>query len=1094
MKKKMSKAISILLVSLMLVAMFPTAFAAEPATVTVSMKDTGVKTTAVSVGATLWTGYEDSIRVAEGTDITLLNWITGHKIPRAVIGEGKKVFSVDVKAAAGTYAVSLTPITSGRGTSFHVWVDGQFAGRVDTRDTSLGVTEYVKASSARKLNTLAITPDDEGWVNIKFEVVSTRAELADGNNDTIGFSDITLTPAEAVTYSGIDENISGKDLFAGKTLDFVISANMSDGNPRYFNPNDENNYITAVADGSSVTISDTVMKEDGLHGKVTGVTADVASTITVTTTLDGVAQTPTTISVTPQRLEYTKTTLSMVDDGITFATALPGNGTIDLTTNDITWNDGKTALVEEKTKIGYLRKLTLRSDAGIGDSYGYYRWPIGPYGSATAALTFRTKLADGAYGIDITPIMSDRGSIYGVWVNGEYAGSIDSYEDVIAKSVANNANSDRQNWYSAAYAGKTVSLNTIDISDSDGWVEVKIATISKHPSNATVYESIGFKDIVFTPADKPAVSSLSENISTTEIYNGERYDFYIKAVMNDGKIHKFDTSDTTNKITATVSSGSAVKLSNMVMKEDGLYGKITGVGEDEKATITVKTIINGVTDTKTIDVISFATEVRTPETVAVSMACGGEIATTTASADRYVFESTDKITWGDSDKIRLDYDKTVITNFRKSTRGGGIWYPVVNSTSTSAGFTVKVRATEGTYKVDATRAYSPAGCVYEIFVDGKSVGTIDGSGKLVETDGSTDVTIGEKVSLDTVSVTPDENGWVEITVKYNSDGAVTTGGGTSRYILFKDITLTPTQKVYVTAETPSGLDNSLITCEGYTPGTIADVAFKTNLVLTATETETNKFLYWINNSTKQVISEEAILPLSVTSNATISAVYSESGNARYDYFTSTGQRIASYFGSAPATAPEIPSAVGYTAGGEWTEDNAYETDDYVAYAPDYTNVAPLTFDTTIDGEEKTVTYDEKITVTAEDADFSYWTKGGKAVSFMSSYTFFAWGDEIVEKICGVSVPAKERKPQVVLFNRGNDYMLELVACEDVEVIEKGILFAENGTPTIGSAITKAKSNSDSLQFTASSEYSVARAYLVYRDDDGVKVVYSDVIK
>ena len=1086
MKKKMAKAISILLVSLMLVAMFPAAFAAEPAEVTVSVKDT------VFTGSA-WTGYEDSIVIDASTTVTRKNWVTvknsagssvgGYRIPSASKAESKNVFSVNVKAEASAYEVYVTPVKSGRGCSYTVTVDGISAGRIDTRDTNLGNADYVVADTVQ-LSTVSVTPDENGWVNITFENVSARSELADGYNDTIGFTEITLVPTEIVTYTGISENISGKDLYVGKTADFEIAATMSDESTFKFDGADTetNNITAAVTAGDSVSLSDVAIGSDGkLHGKIKGLAA-TESTITVTVKIGEMTDTLE-INVTPKVYDGGDITVSMLASNITTTNInFGGNGSVS-DGYTITWNDECAVLVPEETNIGYLKQVY-----GLVDG----KKPIFAIASGRyydAQFTFKTKIPfDGAYTISLTPILSQLGGIYGVWVNDKYAGSVNSWNGIAGTS----------GWNSTTTAGDEVSLNTLNLkADADGYVKIKLKNLSD-VLDTTIADSykdayntpVAFQEITLTPTADLAVSSLSENISTTEIYNGETYDFYIKAVMNDGLIHKFDTSDTSDKITATVSSGSAVSLYSMEMREDGLYGKLAGVGDDEKATITVKTTINGVTDTKTIDVISFATEVKTPETVAVSMARGGELTTTVDSADRYVFASTDKITWGEGDKIRLDYDKTVITNFRESSRSGGIWYPAVNSSDETAGFTVKVRASEGTYKVDATRAYSSSGCVYEIFVDGKSVGTIDGSGKLKDTDGGTDVTIGEKVSLDTVSVTPDENGWVEITVKYVEDGEATAVSGTTRYLLFKDITLTPTQKVYVTADTPSGALNSLITCEGYEVGTIANVAFKSSLVLNANDTETNKFLYWINNSTKQVISEEATLTLPVTSNATISAVYSESGNARYDYFTSTGQRIASYFGSAPATAPEIPSAIGYVSAGEWTEDNSYETDDYVAYAPDYTNATPLTFETEIDGEERTVTYDDEITVTAEEANFSYWAKGGKAVSFMSSYTFFAWGDEIVEKICGVSVPAKERKPQVVLFNRGNDYMLELVACEDVEVIEKGILFAENGTPTIGSAITKAKSNSDSLQFTASSEYSVARAYLVYRDDDGVKVVYS----
>ena len=1111
MKKTMSKAISILLVALMLVAMFPVAFAAEPteaATVTVSMLSSNFTTSGLKFGGngsisdtsgyTITWNDNSAVFVREESSLGYFRQVYGlvdgkkpiFALPAGHYTTAQFTFKTKIPEA-GHYAVSLTPILSQLGGTYGVYVNDQYAGSVNSWNGIEGIDGWTSTTTGGDevtLNTLKLIPDAEGYVKVSLKNLSTVLDttIADSYKDAynvpLGFQEFKLTKVDVVGCTGITENISGAELYVDKTLDFVIAPVMSDGSTRYFDASDANSTITAsVADGSSVELSKMVMKADGLHGKLTAVSAE-AATINVAVTLSGVT-TNHTINVTPiAALVPVTTTVSLFDrekyedttHAITTTNINSGNGSIS-SGHTIVWEDGKTEYVADKTTITTFRELILKNAAsGATVNHGIYKWPIG-LSTADTKFTFRTKLADATYKVSMVPVISMRGCTYGVYVNGQYAGKVDTYE------------AHAGDWYTNAYANASVSLNTLDIKgDAQGWVEVTIKKLSVPDGNTSGYSSLGFKDITFAPTDALEVASLSENISTTDIYKGETYDFVIKAVMNDGQIHKFDTSNTADKITA--SAGGAVTLSNMEMKEDGLYGKITGVGEDEKATITVKTTINGVTATKTINAISFAKEIYTPEKIEISMVTTD---VTHNKPDGYNFTADSEITWANNDKVRLDKDNTTITYFREYPYRANISYAYLSSpqAGTEYAFAMKVRAAAGTYKVDLTYPESIGGCKYEVIIDGTSVGTVDCSGTSegwyepkAKTDGIAE--------LSNVTVTPDEDGWVSVKLKYLEEGANTTHA-TARALFFTNITLTPTAKVYVSADTPSEVNDVLITCEGdYEVGTIANVPFKSNLVFTANDTETNKFLYWINNSNKQVISEEATLALSVTSNASISAVYAESGNTRYDYFSAAGERLASYFGSAPSTEPEIPSAIGYVSGGEWSDENSYETDDYVAYAPDYTNAEALTFETTIDGEAVTVTYDEEKTVTAEESNFSYWTKGGKAVSFMKSYTFFVWGSEAVEKVCGVSVTANDRKPQVVLFNRGNDYMLELVACEDVEIIEKGILFAENGTPTISSTITKAKSNTDSKQFTATSTYAVARAYLVYRDDEGVKVVYS----
>ena len=559
--------------------------------------------------------------------------------------------------------------------------------------------------------------------------------------------------------------------------------------------------------------------------------------------------------------------------------------------------------------------------------------------------------------------------------------------------------------------------------------------------------------------------------------------------MNDGNFRTFDTSDTAkNNMTATV-TGSAVKLSDLTLREDGLYGKITGVGEDEVATINVTTTINGVSTTKTIKAISFAKTITTPEKIVISMNNKGEYDVVHNKPNGFNFTSESTLTWGDGSKVRLVKEKTHLTAFREYPGRAYISYGVITNpvAGTKDSFTMKVRASEGTYKVALTYAETVGGCVYDVIIDGTNVGSVDCSGTTTNWWEPRDVQT--PADLDSVNITPDEDGWVEITLKWKSGGFVS-GTNTTACLFFKNITLTPTVKLYAVAETVDGDVDGLVTASGYTAGEIADVALGEKITLTANNTDDYTFLYWMNNSNNMYLGEEPTYTFDATSNLAISAVYTKSGNTRYDYFTDVGERIATAFGTAPQ-APEIPSKIGYdTSAVNWEIKLEHKRADYEAYAPDYSAAVAKTFDVNYD--DGNVEYNEEITLTTKDSDFRWWKKGDKVVGYEKTYTFYAWGSETVRAILeGGVLTAAEKKPAVVLFSNGNEHMLELVGFDGIEIVEKGILFAESGKPTIGSTLAKAKSRTDNKQFAAKSDYTVARAYVVYKDGANLKVVYSD---
>lgn len=1101
--RKFSKGISILLAICMIIAMVPAAFAAEATTVTVSMLDSNITTTsinhsgngAVSSGYTITWKDESAELDYANTKIGYFRMVALDKYYSLASGSYSSVqFVFKTKLAAeGDYAIDITPILTYYGGMYGVWVNDQYAGKVNSWYEGAAKGWTAKEGDKASLNTLHLKPDDDGYVTIKLKNLSTTYDstgtTADSYKDAyavpLGFKEITLTPVTGFTCNGLDENISDAELYVGKTLDFVIAPDMSDGSTRYFDTSDANSYITAsVADGSSVTITDTVMKEDGLHGKISAVSAD-AATINVAVTLSGVT-TNHTINVTPIAALVPEVRKIIPHDKTLNAT-LPTSGTyaVDFSTHDIIWQDGKTEVVESKTNISNFRQnkpanLSILGSASLGN---YYRWPLG--NGVNAQFTMRTKLASGTYAISITPLLSQFGGTYGIWVDGQYAGKVDSWDGKAGTTSG---------WNSGSTIGTTTALNTLNImGDSESWVEITLKNLSTADElQKTDLVSIGFMDITLTPvAETAAVSSLSENITSTDIYKGETSDFYIKAVMNDGQIHKFDTSNTADKIEASVPAGSAVKLSDMVMKEDGLYGKITGAGEDESATVTVKTTINGVVDTKTIKAISFERELSTPEKVVVSMSVANSPADVIHNKpDGMNFTSASTLTWGDGSKVRLVKEKTHLTAFREYSLRSKIAYGVITNpvAGTKDSFTFKVRAAAGTYKVDLVYAETVAGCVYDVIIGGTNVGSVDCSGTTTNWYEPSTTTYSAD-DLSNVTLTPDEDGWVEITLKWKSGGYVS-GTNTTACLFFKNITLTPTVKLYAVAETVDGDVDGLVTASGYNPGEIADVAFGEKITLTANNTDDYTFLYWMNNSNNMYLGEEPTYTFDATSNLAISAVYTKSGNTRYDYFTDVGERIATAFGTAPQ-APEIPSKIGYdTSAVNWEIKLEHKRADYEAYAPDYSAAVAKTFDVNYD--DGNVEYNEEITLTTTDSDFRWWKKGDKVVGYEKTYTFYAWGSETVRAILeGGVLTAAEKKPAVVLFSNGNEHMLELVGFDGIEIVEKGILFAESGKPTIGSTLAKAKSRTDNKQFAAKSDYTVARAYVVYKDGANLKVVYSD---
>ena len=162
---------------------------------------------------------------------------------------------------------------------------------------------------------------------------------------------------------------------------------------------------------------------------------------------------------------------------------------------------------------------------------------------------------------------------------------------------------------------------------------------------------------------------------------------------------------------------------------------------------------------------------------------------------------------------------------------------------------------------------------------------------------------------------------------------------------------------------------------------------------------------------------------------------------------------------------------------------------------------------TINGEEKTYSYNDKVTVAEKDGKtFSYWTKDGKAASYDKEYSFFASADSVLEEVYGESA---ENKNVLVMANpvMADETRIAFFAERNIssenKIIETGILMGKADGLTLESteAIKAvAKSKVQKGQFTvrkanvSAGETWYGRAYAIYRDSTGsAQTIYSNEV-
>lgn len=317
-----------------------------------------------------------------------------------------------------------------------------------------------------------------------------------------------------------------------------------------------------------------------------------------------------------------------------------------------------------------------------------------------------------------------------------------------------------------------------------------------------------------------------------------------------------------------------------------------------------------------------------------------------------------------------------------------------------------------------------------------------------------------------------------------------------------------------------------VNCEGlpgFATGTPNSVTVGTQLTVIAPEIDNKVFLYWKNENSKRVVSNEKSYTLDVGTETNIAAVYNEppeAGQYLVEFIDGNKKVLKSTYVTGgtqiSAIKPADPYSIGYQFKGWSVGDSVSITSDTIVRAQ-YNLNSSITADISVvngtldNGLTNGVyNYNEVITVQANSAPdgyvFAYWKRDGKAINYNNSYTFRAWGDTQVEAVYSKDPPIKV--PQVLMDTDVKGaaldraiFMMERMVPEGYTLIESGILLSDTSTAlTLDNYQLKATAqlNTPIGQFTVrfdsvGSTVKYARAYVIYKVNNEYKVVYSDIV-
>ena len=386
-----------------------------------------------------------------------------------------------------------------------------------------------------------------------------------------------------------------------------------------------------------------------------------------------------------------------------------------------------------------------------------------------------------------------------------------------------------------------------------------------------------------------------------------------------------------------------------------------------------------------------------------------------------------------------------------------------------------------------------------INVDEKETATVSATGFLSKdasaatfTYSSNDTSV---ATVDATSgvVTPVKAGKATITATANADVANT---------LTTDITVTenkPGEEVEDTKVSVGVVAETGGTVETNLSDTVSEVDIGTKIYAEAVANEGYEFAYWIG-SNGAVLSTNAKESFVINVNSSIKAVFEKlvtdaDTTVPVYFYNGNGEALATEKVEKGETFGEVtkpkPTLTGF-AFDKWSiADEAIIntiTRAVALFKETNDTYEVKVGDTAVATGKK---YGDSVTVNATESNFTCWKLGDKVMSYDASFSFNVYGDMTLTKVCE---GAADKVPTVVLDKVEGEYFLAYNVPAGYAKLEAGILFAESGTPTIGSFYAKATEKTGSGQFTAKPNGSepIARGYLIFRDASGsVRVIYAD---
>ncbi len=682
---------------------------------------------------------------------TAMNPWLNHNTP----SEAQWTIEVDMETTEpGWYDIFFTSGSYACGAAYYIYADGQYAGYYDCYATVPDVNGSPVEDAPVKLNTLYLTPDENGKVKVMFAL----AKMS-GSHARLILKELKFTPADEPDYEEAALSVTEPDtLIAGERVDFEAKIAMPDGSALRFNGykddrTTDNSYSisASVKEGESAALSGEV--QDGIFkGTIEALKAG-ETTVTVTATIGKrTLSVPVTVNVVEPSAPVT-VSIDMTKNSIKYTNRTAPSKDWITTGFDIVFDKTTTCANSQYTphEVNGVGVATLATRTGQKSPNNV--WPGSTDTiSRNAMFTIKKRIfGAGYYAVYVQGAKWYANSDFAIYVNGQYAGDYNFYKEGAE----------------SAELGEKKRLNTLYIPLGDVEISFRSRTQMYDPP---MFQPYLVELVPIEVQQAPTVEKIEYTLPK-DIYAGESVDVKARILMSDGSCRSFGLTDkgeadTENCVSSVTSSDEDVAtvsdvISAQAVTADEVSFKINAksVGK-ATANVTVKIAGN---DPYTEEIPFEVTEKPKLETVKISFDKNVIPATRTAKASLTLVRE-DGSAWPEADGYEVVYEsltpaladvdangvvtgkepgnaeiKATVTAFDGTVRSGSAGIviepkPILSSLELAIEKSGLIVGEEAELSVTAKMSdgvvADPTSYTYEFDSMNKEIATIDGNGKI----------------------------------------------------------------------------------------------------------------------------------------------------------------------------------------------------------------------------------------------------------------------------------------------------------------------------------------------------------------------------